>query len=71
MQAVCASWGLPADFYMAPLLLRLCIFRSQPPGATLNYRLHLVPGVFGLLDHVGGLAFPVRGPAVRPAREDD
>ena len=63
--------GLPADFYKAPLLLQLCIFRSRPLAATLNYRLLLVPGVVDLLDHVGGLAFPERGPAVRPAKEDD
>ena len=71
MQAGWVYSTVPADFYKAPLLLRLCIFRSPPPVATLNCRQHLVPGVFGLLDHVGGLAFPVRGPAVRPAREDD
>ena len=71
MQAVCASWGLPADFYMAPLLLRLCIFRFQRLAATLNYHLLLAPGVFALLDHVEDLAVPGPGPVVRPANEDD
>ena len=63
--------GLPADFYTAPLLLRLCIFRFPRLAATLNYHLLLAPGVFALLDHVGDLAVPVPGPVVRPAKMTD
>ena len=63
--------SLPADFYRAPLLQRLCIFRSPLLGATLNYRRLLSLGVFDLLVLFGGLAFPEPGPAGRPAQEDD
>lgn len=54
-----------ANFYMALLLLRLCIFHFPLFATILNYHLHLEPGVFVLHDHVLDLAFRLLGKAVR------